>query len=69
MGDLHGAGYTAIGNPVILASRLCDQAEDGQILIDQRAYIDVEDKITAQSIGTQQLKGITKNVEAYSVET
>jgi class 3 adenylate cyclase len=67
IGRIGGAGYTAIGNPVNLAARLCDQTADGEILIDQRAYLDVEDEIMAESAGTRHLKGIAKPVESYLV--
>lgn len=39
IGAIQGAGrleYVAIGNPVNLASRLCDRAEDGEVLSDLR---------------------------------
>ncbi len=40
VGAIHGAGrleYVAVGNPVNLASRLCDRALDGEVLADQRS--------------------------------
>lgn len=39
VGALHGAGrleYAAVGNPVVLASRLCNRAADGEVLADTR---------------------------------
>jgi class 3 adenylate cyclase len=41
--------YTAIGNVVNLASRLCDQACDDEILLDQRAFRDAEEWIVADA--------------------
>lgn len=67
IGRVGGAGYTAIGNPVNLAARLCDQTGDGEILIDQRAYLDVENAVTVAPAGARQLKGVSKPVESYFV--
>ena len=65
IGAKGGAGYTAIGNPVNIAARLCDLAEDGEILLDQRAYLDVEHDISAEATEPRQLKGVSKPVEIY----
>ena len=59
--------YTAIGNAVNIAARLCDRAEDGEILIDQRAKVELEGKAQAQSVGALDLKGIGKPVDAYKI--
>ncbi len=67
IGRIGGAGYTAIGNPVNLAARLCDQTGDGEILIDQRAYLDVEELVAVEPAGVRQLKGVSKPVESYLV--
>jgi class 3 adenylate cyclase len=67
IGASGGAGYTAIGNPVNIAARLCDQAADGEILLDQRAYLDVEGEVAAEPARTRELKGVSKPVETYRV--
>lgn len=67
IGRVGGAGYTAVGNPVNIAARLCDQTGDGEILIDQRAYLDVESAVAVEPAGTRQLKGVSKPVESYLV--
>ena len=59
--------YTANGNAVNLASRLCDTAADGQILISKKTYIAVEDQVEASEIGELTLKGIAKPVFAYNL--
>ena len=59
--------YTAIGNVVNIASRLCDNAGDGEILINQRAYLDIEGKVQAERRGPLDLKGVGKQVESYNV--
>jgi class 3 adenylate cyclase len=67
MGSQGRADYTAIGNVVNIASRLCDQAEQGEILIDQRVYLDVEDQIEAEPCGQRSLKGVGNPIETYRV--
>ncbi len=59
--------YTASGTAVNLAARLCDEAEDGEILLSPRAYAAVEDEITAESAGELSLKGIQAPVEVFRV--
>ena len=59
--------YTAIGGAVNVAARLCDRAEDGQILISQRAYTDVEPLLDATPLGAFELKGVRNRVETYGV--
>jgi class 3 adenylate cyclase len=61
------ADYTAIGGVVNIASRLCDRAADGQILLSHRAYLDVEAKVEAASLGPLDLKGVRQPVEALNV--
>jgi class 3 adenylate cyclase/CheY-like chemotaxis protein len=59
--------YAAIGPVTNLASRLCDQATDGQILISQRVFLDVEELVDVEPIGEVWLRGFTRPVSTYSV--
>ncbi len=59
--------YMAIGSVANLASRLCNQAKDGQILITQRVYADVEEMAEVEPVGEFKFKGIHKPVPAYQV--
>ena len=59
--------YGAIGNVVILASRLSDAAQPGQILISQRLYAAVEQAINAEPVNNVLLKGMSKPITAFSV--
>jgi adenylate cyclase len=59
--------YAAIGNAVILASRLSSEARAGQILLAQRTYAAVEDAVTAEPVGELTLKGISRPIPAYDV--
>ena len=59
--------YGAIGTVVNLASRLCDEANGGQILISQPVYTSVEDAIEAERLPDFTIKGLVKPVPAYNV--
>jgi adenylate cyclase len=59
--------YTAIGNVVNLAARLCSAAEDGQILIDAVAATEVGDAFGLISLGTRTLRGFSDPVPAFTV--
>jgi class 3 adenylate cyclase len=69
IGASGGAGYTAIGNPVNIAARLCDMAQDGEILLDHRAHLDVESEVEAAPAGSRQLKGVSKAVDTFRLES
>lgn len=59
--------YTAIGNVVNLASRLCGLADDGQILVDPVVTGHVRDDIALASVGQQPIKGYDQAVEVFTV--
>ena len=59
--------YGAIGNAVILASRLSSDAKGGQILLSQRAFAAVEEEVEAESVGELALKGFSRPVPAVNV--
>jgi class 3 adenylate cyclase/CheY-like chemotaxis protein len=59
--------YTAIGRVTNLASRLCDQAKAGQIVISQRALSAIESSVEARSVGELTLKGFGRPVPAYEI--
>ncbi|MDR7449382.1 MAG: response regulator [Armatimonadota bacterium] len=59
--------YTAIGTVTNLASRLCDEAAPGQILVSQRVLADVETAVEAEPLGPLVLKGFSRPVPAYNV--
>lgn len=59
--------YGAIGNVTILASRLCSQAQDGQILLSPRAQAILEEIVESESVGELTLKGLTHPVVASNV--
>src|SRR5437899_9390551 len=59
--------YGAIGNAVILASRLSSEARPNQILLSQRAFAAVEDLVDAEAVGELTLKGFSRAVPAVNV--
>ena len=61
------ADYTAIGGVVNIASRLCDKASDGQILLTRRAYLDVESDVQTTPLGAFELKGVKNSIEVFGV--
>jgi class 3 adenylate cyclase len=61
------SGYTAIGTVCNLAARLCAEAKDGQILVDQRVAVAVEQTIQLEGVGSLSLKGLTQPVVAFNV--
>jgi class 3 adenylate cyclase len=59
--------YAAIGTVSNVASRLCDEAKSGQILISPRVLTKVENAVTLESVGEFELKGISRPIAAYNV--
>ena len=59
--------YAAIGPVANLASRLCDEAGDGQILISQRVRTAVEDLFAVEPVGDLVLKGFSRPMAAYRI--
>lgn len=59
--------YGAIGTVTNLASRLCDDAQAGQILVTKRVYAIVEDLVEAEPVGDLRLKGFLKPVPAFNI--
>jgi adenylate cyclase len=59
--------YTAIGSVINLASRLCDEARPGQVIISRRAFGAVEQSVEASPVGELNLKGFAKPVAAYEI--
>lgn len=60
-------GYAVIGSVANLAARLCALAEPGQIVLSGRAYSRVEASCDATAMGSFELKGFRRAVEAYAL--
>jgi class 3 adenylate cyclase len=59
--------YAAIGTVSNVASRLCDEAKPGQILISPRVLTKVEEAVKVEPVGEFNLKGIRRPMAAYNV--
>ena len=59
--------YSATGTVANLASRLCDQASDGQILVDAKVCASVEHYFELQPVGELTLKGLHRPVKTFNV--
>jgi adenylate cyclase len=59
--------YAAIGTVSNVASRLCDEAKPGQILISPRVLMAVEDAVSVEPIGEFALKGLRRPIATYNV--
>ena len=59
--------YAAIGNSVILASRLSGAAAANQILVSQRVFAATEEFVEADAVTDLELKGFSHALTAYAV--
>ncbi|HEY7457558.1 MAG TPA: adenylate/guanylate cyclase domain-containing protein [Xanthobacteraceae bacterium] len=59
--------YAAIGTVSNVASRLCDEAKSGQILISPRVLTAVEGAVIVEPAGELVLKGIRRPLEVHNV--
>jgi class 3 adenylate cyclase len=67
VGFEHRLEYAAIGSVTNLASRLCDEAKAGQIIVSRRVYGMVEPWVDAVPIDDLQLKGFNHPVLAMEI--
>jgi class 3 adenylate cyclase len=59
--------YAAIGTVSNVASRLCDEAKPGQILISPRVMLEVDKAVMVEPVGKFTLKGIRRPMMTYNV--
>ena len=59
--------YAAIGTVTNLSARLCQEANDGQILVSQRVHAEVERLVEAVPLGALVLRGFARPLIAFSV--
>jgi adenylate cyclase len=59
--------YAAVGSVTNLASRLCDAAQAGQIVVSQRVLGQVEEEVEARSLGELNLKGFNRPMPAFEI--
>ena len=61
--------YSVTGRVANLASRLCDEAKNGQILIDINVHSAVEMRADTEFIGELILKGFSRPVKGFNVRS
>jgi class 3 adenylate cyclase/AmiR/NasT family two-component response regulator len=59
--------YGAVGTVVNLAARLCNEAKDGQILIDPKVQTAIETLVDTEPAGVLSLKGLHRPIPAFNV--
>src|SRR5262245_9338460 len=59
--------YSATGTVANLASRLCDEARNGQILVDAKVHAAIETQVEMEPVGELELKGFRRAVKAFNV--
>jgi class 3 adenylate cyclase len=59
--------YAAIGTVSNVASRLCDEAQPGQILISPRVLLAIEKEVACEPAGEFELKGIRRPMAVHNV--
>jgi adenylate cyclase len=69
MGSPDRLEFAVVGDSVNTASRLCSKAEPGQVLIGERTYALVKDRVIVTPMGAFQLKGKEAGVQVYKVES
>jgi class 3 adenylate cyclase len=57
----------ALGSVLNLASRLCDEAAPGEILVNERVFAEIEGAIDSDPVGDLTLEGFAKPVTAFRV--
>ena len=60
-------GYAAVGSVMNLAARLCALALPGQIVVSQPVFARLQESVIAEPLGTFELKGFSRPIDAYSV--
>jgi adenylate cyclase len=61
--------YSVTGTVANRASRLCDKALDGQILVDAKVYAEVQALAELDRLGEFELKGFRRPVQAFNVRS
>lgn len=61
--------YSAIGTVVNLAARLCAEAKNGEILIDGKVQLEVENEAGTEFAGELSLKGFHRPVRVFNVRS
>jgi class 3 adenylate cyclase len=67
IGTADRADYAAVGSVVNLAARLCAEAEDGEVLLAERAHVAIEPIAETGPVRQFVVKGVTRPVAAVNL--
>jgi class 3 adenylate cyclase len=59
--------YAAIGTVTNLSARLCQEARDGQVLVSQQVYAEIERFVEATPVGPLALRGFARPIVVFDV--
>jgi adenylate cyclase len=59
--------YAAIGTVTNLSARLCQEAQDGQILVSSRVHAEVDHLVDSRPLGAVALRGFGRPIEIFDV--
>ena len=59
--------YGAMGTVCNLAARLCAEAKGGEVLVSQRVYGKVEERVQAQQVRELTLKGLNRPIPTFNI--
>ena len=68
MGSTQAMSYTVIGDTVNLASRLCDAAQGGEILINDEAWEQAKDHVNGRQLPPIMIKGKHDPVNVFRIQ-
>ncbi len=60
--------YTAIGSTVNIASRLCDVAQAGKVIVSKEVHDLIDGQFSAESIGPVKVKGMAEPIAVWSIQ-
>ena len=60
--------YAAIGSVCNISARLCDQAKDGEILLDLKTHARMSQQDKSETVGEMTLKGFARPFEIYKID-
>ena len=60
--------YAALGTVTNLASRLCGEAKDGQVLTNRKTLSEFEHLVEVEPVGELRLKGFAKLIPAFNIK-
>jgi adenylate cyclase len=69
IGDESRYDYSAVGTVVNVASRLCSEASDGELLTTQRVLAELGDSADVSPLKTIELKGVSRPVKVFCLNS